>query len=122
MSCSTIISGIPLDCCVYNASGPRTGSVEALLKIGESKSGAVLSKSATLIKQDGNPLPRFVNKVALGDKYCEGSINSEGLPNFGIDYCEYEDALHFILHLILILNAWHNRYRSRTCFPSSCYG
>jgi len=44
-----------------------------------------VSKSATLLKQDGNPLPRFVNKVELGE-YCQGSINSEGLPNSGIDY------------------------------------
>lgn len=87
---STTVAGIPLDCCIYNASGPRTGSIEALEKIGESKSGAVLSKSATKLKQDGNPLPRFVNKVTLGDGYCEGSINSEGLPNAGIDYCKYD--------------------------------
>lgn len=82
----TTVGGIPLDCCVYNASGPRTGTVEALVKIGESEAGAVLSKSATLKKQDGNPLPRFVNKVNLG-AHCQGSLNSEGLPNAGIDYC-----------------------------------
>jgi dihydroorotate dehydrogenase (fumarate) len=83
----TKVGGIKLNCCVYNASGPRTGSVEALLKIGQSKSGAILSKSSTLIAQDGNKLPRFINKVDLGGEYAQGSINSEGLPNFGIDYC-----------------------------------
>jgi dihydroorotate dehydrogenase (fumarate) len=83
----TTVAGIDLECCVYNASGPRTGSVEALAKIASSKTGAVVSKSATLLKQDGNPLPRFVNKVELGE-YCQGSINSEGLPNSGIDYCK----------------------------------
>lgn len=87
MSCATEIAGIPLSSCIYNASGPRTGSVEALLKIAASRSGCVLSKSATLLKQDGNPMPRFVNKIALG-KYCEGSINAEGLPNQGIGYCK----------------------------------
>lgn len=61
--------------------------MEALLKIAASRSGCVLSKSATLLKQDGNPMPRFVNKIALG-KYCEGSINAEGLPNQGIGYCK----------------------------------
>eukprot|EP01031_Cornospumella_fuschlensis_P041127 gene41127-50175_t len=81
MSCATRVAGIPLESCVYNASGPRTGSVEALLKIAQSKAGAVLSKSATLMKQDGNTLPRFVNKIDLGETYCQGSINSEGLPN-----------------------------------------
>lgn len=81
----TIIAGIPLDCCIYNASGPRTGTIEVLSKVGESKAGAILSKSATLSKQDGNPLPRIINKISLGDSN-EGAINSEGLPNFGIDY------------------------------------
>eukprot|EP00981_Chlorochromonas_danica_P013257 scaffold6042_cov247-Ochromonas_danica.AAC.2 len=85
MSCATTLAGIPLSSCVYNASGPRTGSIEALIKIGESRSGAVLSKSATLVKQDGNPLPRFVNKISLGDGYCQGSINSEGLPNLDVE-------------------------------------
>jgi dihydroorotate dehydrogenase (fumarate) len=87
----TTVAGIELECCVYNASGPRTGSIEALVKIAESKAGAVLAKSATLLKQDGNPLPRFVNKVELGD-YCQGSINSEGLPNAGVDYCKQSGA------------------------------
>eukprot|EP01034_Spumella_vulgaris_P024117 gene24117-30425_t len=53
------VGGLHLACCVYNASGPRTYSVEALTKIAESRSGAVLAKS---------------------------SINSEGLPNSGVDY------------------------------------
>jgi dihydroorotate dehydrogenase (fumarate) len=82
------IAGLNIDCCIYNASGPRTGSIEALQKIAFSRSGAILSKSATLVKQDGNKLPRFINKVDLGNSYCEGSINSEGLPNSGISYCK----------------------------------
>jgi dihydroorotate dehydrogenase (fumarate) len=90
---STVIAGIPLDSCIYNASGPRTGSIEALNKIGESNSGAILSKSATLIQQEGNPLPRFVNKIYLGEDYAEGSLNSEGLPNLGINYYIGEEAL-----------------------------
>jgi dihydroorotate dehydrogenase (fumarate) len=84
----TSVGGIPFDCCIYNASGPRTGSIEALVKIGKSRSGAILSKSATLEKQDGNPLPRSINKLNLGKEYCEGSLNSEGLPNYGINYCK----------------------------------
>lgn len=82
------IADIPLDCLVLNASGPRTGSLEALLKIAESESGAVVSKSVTLEERNGNPLPRFINNVSLGDSYCSGSISAEGLPNYGIDYCK----------------------------------
>jgi dihydroorotate dehydrogenase (fumarate) len=87
-SLETNVAGIALKSCVYNASGPRTGSIEALEKIGTSASGAILSKSATLVKQDGNQLPRFINKIYLGDQIGQGSMNSEGLPNAGIDYCK----------------------------------
>ena len=104
VSLATSFGGIDLDCCVYNASGPRTGTTEMLamvrscvqvprlrcvaalssssththtflqffsiclfplsfhhisLQIGESKAGAVLSKSATLVKQKGNDMPRY---------------------------------------------------------------
>ena len=82
----TSFGGQEVACCVYNASGPRTNSIEALAKIGESAAGVILAKSATLKAQDGNPLPRFVNKIPLGDDACQGSVNSEGLPNHGIDY------------------------------------
>ena len=87
------IGGIPIDCCIYNASGPRTGSIEALAKIAASKAGAVLSKSSTLVKQAGNDMPRFVNKIDLGEGHCLGSMNSEGLPNSGIDYYVSEEAV-----------------------------
>jgi dihydroorotate dehydrogenase (fumarate) len=85
---ATTVGTIPLNCCIYNASGPRTGSTEALVKIARSHAGAVLSKSATLCKQNGNDMPRFINQVDLGSNYSQGSINSEGLPNLGIDYCK----------------------------------
>ncbi len=84
---STNIGNVEMASCVFNASGPRTYSIEALKKIAESCSGAVLAKSATLQKCDGNQLPRCVNKLDLGKAYSEGSINSEGLPNGGIGYC-----------------------------------
>jgi dihydroorotate dehydrogenase (fumarate) len=82
----TTVGGLELPCAIYNASGPRTGSHEALSKIAASASGAVVSKSATLKEQSGNPLPRFINEIDLGPGMCNGSVNSEGLPNFGIDY------------------------------------
>jgi len=79
ISLKTSIAGIALDCCVYNASGPRTGTAAALCKIANSASGGVLAKSATCLEQRGNPLPRtWVSP--------EASLNSEGLPNSGIDY------------------------------------
>mmetsp|Transcript_13449 Transcript_13449/g.18404 ORF Transcript_13449/g.18404 Transcript_13449/m.18404 type:complete len:375 (-) Transcript_13449:139-1263(-) len=94
VSLETTVAGIPLSCCVYNASGPRTGNVNALVKIGTSAAGAVLSKSATLRAQDGNPLPRY-KELPLGDG-CPGSINSEGLPNQGIDYYLEEDVIKLV--------------------------
>lgn len=77
----TTVGEIPLSTCVYNASGPRTGASQALAKIAASSAGAVLTKSATLEKQNGNPLPR----VWHADD-SKASMNSEGLPNSGIDY------------------------------------
>merc|ERR1712139_337679 len=79
------IGGIQLSCCVYNASGPKSGHIADLTNVGKSRSGAVLSKSATLESQTGNPLPRL-REVKLSETGCKGSINSEGLPNQGIDY------------------------------------
>ena len=77
-SLQTSVCGLQLSSCIYNASGPRTGSIEALEKIALSASGAVLSKSATLVKQDGNPLPRFINKVGRMD----GLLRAAHLPSF----------------------------------------
>jgi len=54
-----------------------------------------------LNKQDGNPLPRFINKIDIGRNYCHGSINSEGLPNAGIDYCKLILLLLFIIIIII---------------------
>jgi dihydroorotate dehydrogenase (fumarate) len=72
---------IHLPFCLYNASGPRSGTVEALQKVAQSKSGAVLTKSSTVSAQTGNPLPR-THHATDG----VASFNSEGLPNNGIDY------------------------------------
>ena len=77
----TTIAGIDIDTCIYNASGPRSGTREALEKIAESRSGVVLSKSCTLNEQKGNPLPRSINSINVGNSYCHGSLNSEGTFN-----------------------------------------
>jgi dihydroorotate dehydrogenase (fumarate) len=85
-SLATTVGGIRLATCIYNASGPRTGSAAALAKIAASSSGAVLTKSATLLRQNGNPQPRTWHA-----EYA--SFNSEGLPNYGIDYYLQEDTI-----------------------------
>ena len=78
-SLATTVAGIHLPSCVYNASGPRTGSSAAMSKIAASAAGAVLAKSATCENQIGNPQPRTWQSAGA-------SLNSEGLPNAGIDY------------------------------------
>lgn len=80
-SLETTVGGVTLTSCVYNASGPRSGTAAALSKVCQSSAGGVLAKSATILKQNGNPQPRTyhaTNGLA--------SFNSEGLPNNGIDY------------------------------------
>lgn len=80
-SLKTAVGGVPLSTCIYNASGPRSGTAAALSKVCSSRAGGVLAKSATIAKQTGNPLPRtFHAPNGLA------SFNSEGLPNNGIDY------------------------------------
>lgn len=77
---STTLAGIPLQTCLYNASGPRSGNATVLHKIcASAATGAVLSKSATLQPQAGNPQPRIHHAEFA-------SFNSEGLPNNGVDY------------------------------------
>lgn len=76
---STTLAGVKLTSVIYNASGPRTGSSAAMAKIAASESGAVLAKSATVASQKGNDMPRTWQSEAA-------SLNSEGLPNNGIDY------------------------------------
>ena len=89
---NTAVAGIELGSCVFNASGPRTSSIEMLEKIARSGSALVLSKSATLLEQAGNPMPRFIKEVNLGPG-CHGSMNSEGLPNKGINYYISDEAV-----------------------------
>jgi dihydroorotate dehydrogenase (fumarate) len=80
-SLATTVGGVHLSSCVYNASGPRSGTAAALSKVCESRAGGVLAKSATIQKQTGNPQPRTFHAP---DGH--SSFNSEGLPNNGIDY------------------------------------
>lgn len=89
---STTVAGIPLATCLYNASGPRSGNSTVLAKIcASSSTGAVLSKSATLQAQTGNPQPRIHHAD-------NASFNSEGLPNNGIDYYINDQTIDEILN------------------------
>ena len=54
-SLATTVAGVSLPTCVYNASGPRSGTGLALSKVASSEAGAVLAKSATCEAQTGNP-------------------------------------------------------------------
>ncbi|RHY73152.1 hypothetical protein DYB30_008259 [Aphanomyces astaci] len=84
---TTICGNLHLDTCIFNASGPRTGSSDALAKIAASAAGAVLAKSATVLEQTGNDLPRTWQSDAVA------SLNSEGLPNKGIGYYLSDEAI-----------------------------
>lgn len=87
---ATSVGNIDLETCLYNASGPRTGSVENLTKLNSVRSGAILTKSATLEKHDADGQARCVKDIDLGDESCPGGVNTEGVKNNGIDYylCE----------------------------------
>lgn len=77
-STRTVLAGVPLSSCIFNAAGPRDVTLEELRVIAASASGATVMKSCTLEPREGNPEPR----------YCDldlGSINSMGLPNFGYE-------------------------------------
>ncbi|MCB1651034.1 MAG: dihydroorotate oxidase [Alphaproteobacteria bacterium] len=79
VSLSTQVAGVVLPSCIYNASGPLCSHEDELHVIGQSASGAILSKSATREKRMGNEEPRYVDTGW-------GSINSMGLPNEGYLY------------------------------------
>lgn len=59
---------------IFNASWPDCTTLEELEKIWESKSSAIMMKSATYLPREWNPKPRYKNI-----EY--GSINSMWLPN-----------------------------------------
>ena len=62
-----------------NASGVHCMTIQDLEELKASQAGAYITKSSTLEKREGNPLPRYVDLEL-------GSINSMGLPNLGFDY------------------------------------
>jgi|694.fasta_scaffold00594_58 dihydroorotate dehydrogenase (fumarate) len=83
------------DICVtpffYNAAGVHCTSYNELLELDQSCSGAVLSKTCTLDKLDGNVHPRYYLDNNI-------SINSTGLANDGISaYSSYKFIKPYII-------------------------
>lgn len=71
---------IPLDVCLYNASGVHCTTQEELDQLDQCKyTGAVLTKSCTIEPRLGNDHPRYYDDVF-------GSINSNGLCNEGYQF------------------------------------
>ena len=64
---------------VFNASGAWSMTKKELEDLGKSEASAIVFKTMTLEKRQGNPEPRFF----LRDNF---SVNSMGLPNLGVDY------------------------------------
>ena len=75
-------------------------TTEDLEELKASQAGAYITKSSTLEKREGNPLPRYVDLEL-------GSINSMGLPNLGFDY-----YLDYVLKSAnLLFHCWYERSR-----------
>lgn len=79
ISLQTQIGDVIFDNCVMNASGVNCFDKTELEALRYSQAGGFVTKSATLEAREGNPLPRYHDMP-------NGSINSMGLPNLGIDY------------------------------------
>ena len=79
ISTRTHIAGFNFDNCIMNAAGVYDYTAEELDAVQQSAAATFVTKSATLVPREGNPEPRYCNTPL-------GSINSMGLPNFGLPY------------------------------------
>ena len=84
MDLSTTIAGVRFSTCLMNASGALCVTKDELEALGQSRSGAIVTKSMTPAFRQGNPEPRYYS-------FPGGSINSMGLPNLG--YPAYADII-----------------------------
>jgi len=84
MDLRTCIGDVVLTTPILNASGPRCTNMNELINILFSDSSAIVSKSCTIDKREGNEKPRYYDNEKL-------SINSMGLPNKG--YFFYTDMI-----------------------------
>ena len=91
----TTIGNIQLKNCIMNAAGVRCTTNEDLQALNTSASGAIITKSCTLLSRQGNPLPRYYDNDML-------SINSSGLPNLGYNfYMELPSKYDFVKPYII---------------------
>lgn len=81
---STTIAGVKFPSCFMNAAGALCVTRNELVALGESRAGAIVTKSMTVEARQGNPEPRYFG-------FPGGSINSMGLPNLG--YKAYADLI-----------------------------
>lgn len=79
MTLSTTLRGITFKNCLMNAAGVLCMSSEELQQVIDSQAATFVTKTATLQPRTGNPEPRYFD-------FGVNSINSMGLPNYGIDY------------------------------------
>jgi len=73
---STTIAGVKFPGCFMNAAGALCVTRDELVALGQSRAGAIVTKSMTVEARQGNPEPRYHG-------FPGGSINSMGLPNLG---------------------------------------
>jgi dihydroorotate dehydrogenase (fumarate) len=80
---STTLGNRNMRICIYNASGVKCKSHMELYELYRDScdTGAVVSKSTTLLERNGNPEPIYYEDTHVGM-----SINSSGLPNRGYQY------------------------------------
>lgn len=76
MDLSTTIAGVRFPSCFMNAAGALCVTRQELEALGQSRTGAIVTKSMTVEPRQGNPEPRYFG-------FSGGSINSMGLPNLG---------------------------------------
>jgi dihydroorotate dehydrogenase (fumarate) len=76
-----IITTFEVNPCILNASGPFCTTRDELIALAQSSSGAIVTKSMTILPRQGNPKPRTV-------ELNKGHIQSIGLANLG--YKSYE--------------------------------
>ncbi len=79
VSLKTSIAGIEFPGFVFNAAGVKDTTEKELKLLGLSDSSAIVMKTCTIEKRNGNPEPRYINLPM-------GSLQSMGLPNEGYDF------------------------------------
>lgn len=88
------IAGYSFESCLMNAAGVHCQTAEELDQLIAAGVGAAVTKTATSQFRAGNVEPRFFSQDNL-------TINSMGLPNFGIDfyldYLNQRQGQHFFL-------------------------